>query len=268
MEYSDIKIQIEYDGADFHGWQRQPHLRTVQGEIESVLSSLSGEKISIEGSGRTDAGVHAIAQVASFKWNTKVSAPIHKLQWILNNRLPHDICIRSLEVVDKDFHARFSAVGKSYEYQLCASDEKQPLLYRQMYIVPENIDMSKMKAAAKLLEGMHDFKSFMASGSRVEDTVRTIYKIEFKVDDVDDTKKQIIKIRFTGSGFLYNMVRILTGLLVDVGLGKKKVDDVKKIISARDRTLVEHTAPAQGLYLMKVYYSKDELQQELMDVKR
>ncbi len=267
----NIKIIIEYDGEKFHGWQRQPSLRTVQGTIEDVLSGLAGKCVQIEGSGRTDAGVHAFAQVASFNWYDKGCVPVQKLQWVLNRHLPQDIFIKDLCVVDEEFHARFSAVGKTYEYCLCASDDRSPLLCTRMYMVPSSIDIERMKLGAQALIGTHDFKSFMASGSHVEDTVRTIYNIEFFVknllfdDDGDvnklsekqvanNTGKRLIKIQFTGNGFLYNMVRILTGLLVDIGLGKKSVEDVPAIINAMDRTMVEHTAPAHGLYLKEVYY--------------
>lgn len=247
----NIKIIIEYDGADFYGWQRQPNLRTVQGEIVKCLSSLAGHEILIDGSGRTDGGVHAFGQVATFNWTGKI--PAGKLMYVLNHRLPKDIYIRSLETVDEDFHARFSAVGKCYTYKLYKADMPSPLKRRHAYRVPTDIDVESMYHAAQHLVGEHDFKSFMASGSFVTDTVRTIYRAD--VINMGDE----IHLKFFGNGFLYNMVRILTGMLVDIGTGKKNAVDVPKIIAAEDRTLVEHTAAAEGLYLTEVYYDEAAL---------
>lgn len=249
----NIKIVIEYDGADFYGWQRQPELRTVQGEIVKCLSSLAGQEILIDGSGRTDGGVHAFGQVATFNWTGKI--PPGKLMYVMNHRLPKDIYIRSLETVTDDFHARFSAVGKCYTYKLYRSDCPSPLKRRHAYRVPPTIDVDSMKKAASHLVGEHDFKSFMASGSFVTDTVRTIYRA-----DVEEHEDEI-HLKFYGNGFLYNMVRILTGMLVDIGIGKKKADEVPGIILAEDRTLVEHTAAAEGLYLTEVYYDEEALKQ-------
>lgn len=251
----NIKIVIEYDGADFYGWQRQPNLRTVQGEIVKCLSALAGHEILIDGSGRTDGGVHAYGQVATFNWTGKI--PVDKLQYVMNHRLPKDIYITSLEEVDADFHARFSACGKCYTYKLYKSDRPKPLKRRHAYRVPKTINVSDMKEAAAHVVGEHDFKSFMASGSFVTDTVRTIYKVT--IDEVGDE----IHLRFYGNGFLYNMVRILTGMLVDIGLGIKRPDLVPHIIESKDRTLVEHTAAAEGLYLTEVYYNKETLERAL-----
>lgn len=251
----NVKIVIEYDGAEFHGWQRQPNLRTVQGEIVSCLSRLAGHEILIDGSGRTDGGVHACGQVATFDWTGKI--PVDRLAYVLNGRLPGDIYIHSLEVVPADFHARFSAVGKCYLYKLYRSDVPSPLKRRHAYRVPRLIDLDAMRQAAASLEGEHDFKSFMASGSFVTDTVRTIYKV------VIEEHEDEIHLKFYGNGFLYNMVRILTGLLVDIGTGKKSPDCVTQIIQAMDRTLVEHTAAAEGLYLMRVYYDTESIASEL-----
>jgi len=247
----NIKITIEYDGAAFYGWQRQPKLRTVQGEIVNCLSALAGHEILIDGSGRTDGGVHAFGQVASFKWTGKI--PVTKLMYVMNHRLPKDIYITSLEVVEDDFHARFSAVGKCYTYRLYKSETPSPLKRRHAYRVSTKIDVQAMQRASEFLVGEHDFKSFMASGSFVTDTIRTIYRID--VEELGDE----IHLRFYGNGFLYNMVRILTGMLVDIGNGKKSADDVAKIIAAEDRTLVEHTAAAEGLYLTEVYYDESLL---------
>lgn len=247
----NIKIVIEYDGADFYGWQRQPELRTVQGEIVQCLSSLAGHEILIDGSGRTDGGVHAFGQVATFNWTGKI--PAGKLMYVMNHRLPKDIYIKSLELVPDDFHARFSAVGKCYTYKLFKSDVPSPLRRRHTYRVPSNINVELIKEAAQHLVGEHDFKSFMASGSFVTDTVRTIYRV-----DVEEHSDEV-HLKFYGNGFLYNMVRILSGMLVDIGLGKKNASDVPKIIASQDRTLVEHTAAAEGLYLTEVYYDIEVL---------
>lgn len=252
-----LKITIEYDGGDFHGWQRQPNLRTVQGEITQVLTRLAGKEVLIEGSGRTDGGVHAMGQVATFDWDGPV--PTNRLKRVLNHHLPQDIFIKSLEEVDCDFHARFSAVGKCYTYKLYKSQKRSPLQRRYAYRVCDTIGIENMKKASQKLLGTHDFKAFMASGSYVKDTVRTIYHIDF------EEKGQFIYIRFYGNGFLYNMVRILTGLLVDVGMGKKEESSVSQIIRGKDRTQVEHTAPAEGLFLSEVYYSQLELEKALAE---
>ncbi len=251
----NIKITIEYDGGEFYGWQTQPKFRTVQGEITRVLSRMAGQEVLIEGSGRTDGGVHAFGQVASFDWTGKI--PVKKLQYVLNHRLPGDIYIKSLEPVPSDFHARFSAIGKSYTYKLFKSDRRKPMRRRHAYRVPENIDVDKMREAAQHVVGEHDFKAFMASGSFVTNTVRTIYKVDIK--EIDDE----IHLVFYGNGFLYNMVRILAGMLVDIGVGKKSPEDVPDIIKEEDRTRVKHTAAAEGLYLSEVYYSKEALDKAL-----
>ncbi len=254
----NIKIVIEYDGGGFRGWQTQPKLRTVQGEITRALSIMAGHEVRIEGSGRTDAGVHAFGQVASFNWTGKI--PVEKLRYVLNSRLPEDIYIKALEPVEEDFHARFHALGKSYTYKLFKSDRPKPLRRRYAYRVPESIQVDKMIEGAQHLIGTHNFKSFMASGSHITDTVRTIYKVEIK--EVHDE----IHLVFYGNGFLYNMVRILAGMLVDIGTGKKLPNDVAKIIAAQDRTLVKRTADAGGLYLTQVYYSENALRESLGEI--
>ncbi len=250
-----IKIVIEYDGADFYGWQRQPNFRTVQGEIEKTLKFLTKKETPIEGSGRTDAGVHAFGQVASFEWNGPI--PVDKLMYVLNHHTPDDIYIVKLEVVEDDFHARFSAIGKCYTYKLYRSERPSPLRRKHAYYVANTFDMVEVSKAIDHLIGEHDFKAFMASGGHVIDTTRIIYKID--VEYYEDE----IHFHYYGNGFLYNMIRILTGLLVDIGVGKKKQSDVPGIIASKDRSLVKHTAAAEGLYLREVYYSKVDVNNAL-----
>ena len=250
-----VKIIIEYDGADFYGWQRQPKFRTVQGEIEKTLRYLSKTDIPIEGSGRTDAGVHAFGQVASFDWTGPI--PVEKLKYVLNHHTPDDIYIVDLEVVEDDFHARFSAIGKCYTYKLYRSDRPSPLRRKHAYWVPDTFDMGEVCKAIEHLVGEHDFKAFMASGGHVTDTTRIIYKID--VEYYEDE----IHFHFYGNGFLYNMIRILTGLIVDIGNGKKFERDVPGIILSKNRSLVKHTAAAEGLYLREVYYKKEDVNNAL-----
>jgi len=250
-----VKIVIEYDGADFFGWQRQPKLRTVQGAIEKTLRYLSKKDVPIEGSGRTDSGVHAYGQVASFDWLGPI--PVEKLRYVLNHHTPEDIYIVGLEVVEDDFHARFSAIGKCYTYKLYRSHRQSPLRRKHAYWVPEDFDMSLVEKAASHLIGKHDFKAFMASGGHVTDTTRIIYKIDIEYYEDE------IHFHFYGNGFLYNMIRILSGLLVDIGMGRKLERDVPNIILSKNRSLVKHTAPAEGLYLNEVYYKKEDVENAL-----
>ncbi len=242
----NVKLIIEYDGTDFHGWQRQDKHRTVQGEVEQALGKIMKKEISIHASGRTDAGVHGLGQVASFKADFTI--PIDRIPLAVNGVLPHDVAIRSAVEVDPNFHARYSAVGKRYIYKIYNNILRSPLQRNYAYFVPNALDIEAIQKASSYFVGEHDFKAFMASGSSVKDTIRRIYRLHAY------REQDMLTIEVEGNGFLYNMVRIISGTLVDVGTGKMSPEEIPNIISSKARTEAGHTAPPQGLYLAEVYY--------------
>lgn len=257
----NILLKIAYDGAGFHGWQRQPDKRTVQGHLETVLSRLFKTEILLNGTSRTDAGVHALGQQASFK--ADVNIPIEKLARVVNSALcgceKGSFAISPVRIVEAEekppeFHARFDAKGKTYIYKINNTEMIDIFQRNYVYHVAEPLDTDAMRQAAKLLTGTHDFKSFEASGSTPrESTVRTIYRMDLLQDG------DMLELHVTGDGFLYNMVRILTGTLVDVGRDKLRPQQMTDILAAKDRQTAGHTAPPFGLYLAKVYYEEGEL---------
>ena len=243
----NIKITIEYDGTKYNGWQTQKNGSGIQEMITNAIHQVCLDVDKINGAGRTDAGVHAFGQIANFFTDSNV--PVKKMATAINAFLPKDIVVKSAEEVDKDFHSRYSAKGKKYMYVVNNSETRSALDFYREYYLPYKVDYKKIKKAAEYFEGTHDFRGFMASGSSVKDTVRTISKIHIKKRD--DGR---IIFNFVGDGFLYNMVRILVGTLLDVGIGKINPEDVKDIILSKNRTKAGKTAPAQGLYLVEVYY--------------
>lgn len=254
----NILLTIEYDGTGFKGWQRQPEVRTVQGELERVLSYACKEEITINGTSRTDAGVHALGQRATF--NMTSGLPVDKLPKVVNNLLcggmhslhpVGDVRIVEAREVDADFHARFDSKGKKYRYMVRNTAELDIFRRNYCYQVTQPLDVEAMQEAAKHIVGTHDFKCFQAAGGEEkETTVRTIYSLDVKHEGEN------VVIEVAGDGFLYNMVRIITGTLVEVGLGKKKPGDLAAIIDSKDRRKAGHTAPAEGLYLVEVYYEQ------------
>lgn len=242
----NILIEIEYDGTNYCGWQIQPNGRTIQEELMKALEKLTGKHIKINGSGRTDAGVHARGQAASFYFESSI--PIDRIPIAMNTYLPRDISVLNACEVPMDFHARYSAEGKRYSYHIYHHRQRSALLYNYSYHVPYDLDLTNMIKASDILKGTHDFKGFMASGSSVKDTVRTIYDIEIHRNG------NSIWITVEGNGFLYNMVRIMVGTLIEVAMGKIQAGIVKDVLDSRDRNLAGHTAPPQGLYLDKVFY--------------
>lgn len=244
----NIKLIIEYDGKPFNGWQKQPEKLNIQGEIERAIEEITGEKVDLIASGRTDAGVHSFGQTANFKTNSNI--PIEKFAIAINSKLKKSIVIKSAEEVDERFHSRYNCVRKRYRYVINNSQCGSAIFRALEYHVPVKLDVEKMKEAAKYFEGEHDFKGFKATGGNNKSTVRTIYKAEVIYNEEDKR----IMIELTGNGFLYNMVRIISGTLVEVGLGKIEPKEIKKIIEAKDRTKAGKTLPAQGLYLMEVEY--------------
>lgn len=244
----NIKLTIEYDGKDFNGWQKQPDKLNIQGTIEKAIESVTGEIVELNASGRTDAGVHSLGQVANFKTNSKI--PIEKIPIALNTKLKKTIRIIEAEEVDERFHSRLSCKRKTYRYVINNS-EFSSALYRNLEChIPQKLDIEKMKQAAKYFEGEHDFKAFKASGTSSKSSVRAIYKAEiYKRDDGR------ICIELTGNGFLYNMVRIISGTLVEVGMDKIKPQDIEKIINEGKREAAGKTLPPYGLFLVKVEYN-------------
>ncbi|MBR2241419.1 MAG: tRNA pseudouridine(38-40) synthase TruA [Clostridia bacterium] len=243
----NIKLVIEYDGKDFNGWQKQPSKLNIQGEIERAIMEITKEDdIDLTASGRTDAGVHALGQVANFKTNSNI--PVEKFPIAINTKVKKSIVIKSAEEVPERFHSRYNCKKKTYRYIINNSEYGSAIYRNQEYHVPQKLNIEEMKKAIKFFEGEHDFKGFKASGTSSKNSVRKIYKT--KIYEKDER----IIIELTGSGFLYNMVRIISGTLVDVGLGKIKSDDIPNIILSGDRKKAGKTLPPQGLYLLKVEY--------------
>lgn len=242
----NIKITIEYDGTNYVGWQRQINGIAVQEKIERAIYEVTGENVNVIASGRTDSGVHAKGQVANFF--TKARVPGERFKFALNTKLPLDITIIESEEVDHDFHSRYDAVAKEYSY-LIYNDLIRSSLYRNYaYFVGYDLDFGEMEKGARHFLGKHDFLSFAGAKNILEDTFRTIY-------DIDLSKNgSFIKLKVKGNGFLYNMVRIIAGTLIDIGSGKIKSEEVASIILKKDRKFAGHTAAAQGLYLDQVYY--------------
>jgi tRNA pseudouridine38-40 synthase len=256
----NVLIKIEYDGSGFHGWQIQPNTRTVQGELERVLSFVCGADIRLNGTSRTDAGVHAYGQTASFTGDFGI--PADRIPVAANN-LMEDITIVAAIEKEEGFHARFDAVGKTYVYRIRAGAPRDIFLRNYRYQLNERLNTHKMKEAAAYLIGTHDFAAFRSVGRIVpETTVRTVYDIAV-IESATDSGAQEIALFVTGSGFLYNMVRIITGTLTDVGLGKRTPESVREALGSRDRTKAGPTAPPGGLWLKNVYFSAEALQDQL-----
>ena len=243
----NIKLIIEYDGKSFNGWQKQPNKLNIQGEIEKAIGELTGEEINLIASGRTDAGVHSFGQTANFKTENETIS-IEKFPIAINSKLKKSIVVKSAEEVDERFHSRYSVKSKTYRY-IINNSEMGTAIYRDLeFHFPIKLDVDKMKKAAKYFEGEHDFKGFKASGTSSKSSVRTIYEA-----NVEKQGDKII-IELTGNGFLYNMVRIISGTLLDVGLDKIKPEEISEIIESKDRKRAGRTLPAHGLYLVEVNY--------------
>jgi tRNA pseudouridine38-40 synthase len=248
----NIKLIIEYDGTAYHGWQSQINATAVQDVVCSVIKELTGEEISLTGSSRTDTGVHALGQVANFLTASRI--PADKFAYAINRMLPEDIVIRKSEEADVDFHSRYSATGKRYRYLFFSSPFPSALLrYRAWHLI-NRLDIDAMTAGAQHFTGTHDFKAFMSTGSSVKSTVRTISDISIEINGDSSPVLPVLALEIAGDGFLYNMVRIIAGTLVQVGYGRIKPEDIPGIIEGSDRKKAGKTAPAHGLYLMEVYY--------------
>lgn len=242
----NIKLTIEYDGKDFNGWQKQPNKLNIQGTIEQAIKAITGEEVELNASGRTDAGVHALNQVANFKTNSQI--PIEKFAIAINSRLKKSIVIKKAEEVGERFHSRLNCKRKTYRY-IINNSEMGSAIYRNLEThIPQKLDTEKMEKALKYFEGEHDFKAFKASGTSSKSSVRKIYATKLYKEN------HRIYIELTGNGFLYNMVRIIVGTLVDVGLGKIEPEEIIDIIKDGKRERAGKTLPPNGLYLISVMY--------------
>ncbi len=242
----NILLTLAYDGTNYFGWQRQKNQISVQQRLEEALSALLKKNVEVRGASRTDTGVHALGQAALLK--TETSIPVEKIPYAVNSFLPDDIVVTNAKIVDDNFHPQYSVLKKTYQYKILNSKFRNPKLRNYSEFVKDELDVSKMQSACKYFIGTYDFKAFCASGSSAKTTVRTIFDLNvFKNGD-------IIDIEVTGSGFLYNMVRIIAGTLIYVGLGKFEPAYVREIIELRDRTLAGKTVGPAGLTLMKIYY--------------
>ncbi len=241
-----IKLTVAYEGTNYCGWQIQPNGITVEEILNQTISKVLNETIVVIGASRTDSGVHALGNVAVF--DTKSSIPADKMKHVINRALPEDIVIVESEAVEESFHPRYANTIKTYEYNICNMKCTIPTKRRSHYFVSYILDVNKMIEASSYIEGTHDFACFCSSNTDVIDTVRTVEAIQIQVNDND------IRIRVKGNGFLYNMVRIIVGTLVDVGRGFREAKDVKEIIESKNRKKAGPTAPPQGLILVQIEY--------------
>lgn len=240
---------FSYDGSNFNGYQKQPKMRTVQEELENVLTQINGGKqVSVVSSGRTDAGVHALNQRAHFEMDKDIDC--NKIRQGMNSLLPLDIYVKKVEVVDSEFHARFNVIGKEYIYKINMG-EYDPIERNYVFQYNKRLDISAMERALKYFEGTHNFKSFTKANDEITDYVRTISGTEI-IRDLKDVNK--ITISFIGTGFLRYMVRNMVGFLIEVGEGKRSAEEVRVIFEKEDRTEAGKTAPPNGLYLRNVFY--------------
>jgi tRNA pseudouridine38-40 synthase len=249
----NYKLIIQYDGTDFHGWQSQDGLRTVQGELERALSLIEGRSVNVFGSGRTDAGVHAEGQVASVEIQREITPG--KLRNAINGNIARDVRVLDVEVVSHEFHARYSALGKTYVYRIVNGPVMSPFWARYAHHEARPLNLAKMQAAAELFLGKHDWTAFSAAQSDVEDRVRTITTLEIGERPDARSHGALIEIRAGADGFLRYMVRAIAGTLLAVGRGELDRAAVKQAIETGVRPLVAATAPACGLTLVSVRYS-------------
>lgn len=245
-----VKMVVAYDGTAYHGWQIQPNGISIQQVLNETLSELLGEEITVTGASRTDAGVHSLGNVCVFDTTTRM--PAEKISYALNQRLPEDIVVQESCEVDESFHPRFSKSRKTYEYRILNRKMRMPTRRLDTYFFHYDLNLEAMQKAASYVVGVHDFKSFCSANSQSETTVREIYSCTVEKDG------DIITIRVTGNGFLYNMVRILAGTLIQIGDGRKSPEDMIKILEACDRGAAGPTAPACGLTMIGLEYEETE----------
>ena len=243
METRRIRLKVAYDGTGYHGWQLQKNAVTIESELNRCLSELFGEEIQVTGASRTDAGVHALENIAVF--DTTSPMPAEKISYALNQRLPEDIRIQKSEETACDWHPRRCKSRKTYEYRIYRAQFPMPVKRLYALFTYYKLDVNHMKKAAAYLEGEHDFKSFCQTKTQVESTVRTLYSVQVEEQGQD------LVIRVCGNGFLYNMVRIIVGTLLEVGQGRRTPESITEILAAKDRATAGPTAPAHGLTLVR-----------------
>ena len=243
----NIKLLIEYDGTSYLGWQVQPKGPTIQGILEEKLGLLTGEKIQLFGSGRTDSGVHAICQVAHFK--TGSSMDTHRMQRALNSLLPPDIVIQKMEEVEESFHARRHSKSKVYEYRILNRNLRSVFHRGYVWHIPQKLDFKEMEKATQYLIGEHDFSSFRSVGSPTRTTVRKVTRAEWKRG-----RSGLVRFEIEANGFLKQMVRAIIGTLVEVGKGRMNAVEFQRILESKDRRKAGPTAPGHGLFLKEVKY--------------
>jgi tRNA pseudouridine38-40 synthase len=243
----NLKLLIEYDGTNYQGWQVQPKGLTIQGMLEDKIRLLTGERVQLFGSGRTDAGVHALGQVAHFK--TQSQMDIHSMQRALNSLLPRDIVIQKIEGVEEGFHARKQSKSKVYEYRLLNRNLRSAFHRGYVWHIPQKLNVKEMKKATQHLIGEHDFSSFRSVGTPTQTAVRRVIRAEWKRG-----RDGLIRFEIEANGFLKQMVRSIVGTVVEVGKGKINPEQFEKVLKSKDRKKAGPTAPAQGLFLKEVKY--------------
>ena len=242
-----VRLTVAYDGTNYHGWQIQNNGITIESELNRCLTDLLREPVEVIGASRTDSGVHSLGNIAVFDTTSRM--PAEKISYALNQRLPEDIRIQKSEQVENDWHPRKCDSRKTYEYRIYRAQFPMPVKRLYSLFTYYELDVNRMQEAAAYLEGEHDFKSFCQTGAQVESTVRTIYSVE-----VEEQGENDLVIRVCGNGFLYNMVRILTGTLIEVGLHKRTPESVAEALFSCDRARAGFTAPPEGLFLERVEY--------------
>lgn len=247
---NNYKMIISYDGTRYYGWEHQPNTdMTIQGKLEGVLSQMVNEAVEVIGAGRTDAGVHAKGMVANVHINTDMTE--EQICDYMNKYLPEDICVQEVRIASERFHSRYNAMGKTYCYTCYVGDKKPVFNRKYVNIIEGKLDVEAMKRAADILTGEHDFASFCGNPKMKKSTVREIYSIDVSL------KGSFLNLTYHGSGFLQYMVRILSGTLLEVGQGKRTPESMYELLEERNRSLAGATAPAKGLCLLKVDYSKE-----------
>lgn len=245
-----IKLTVAYDGTNYHGWQLQPREITVEEVLNKSISELTGEDIQVIGASRTDAGVHALGNVAVFDTESRI--PGEKFSYALNQRLPEDVIIQRSEEVASDFHPRHCDCRKTYEYTILNRDFPLPEYRNTAHFCYGNLDIDAMNRACGSFIGEHDFAGFCSAGAQVKTTVRTIYSLEVREERLRSGR--LVRIIVQGNGFLYNMVRIISGTLLEVGRGMRSADEIADVIASKDRSKAGATAPAKGLKLVEIEY--------------
>ncbi|RIN37815.1 tRNA pseudouridine(38-40) synthase TruA [Staphylococcus succinus] len=249
-----VLVNISYQGSQFLGFQIQQNGRTVQQQFERILKRMHKHHVRIQATSRTDSGVHAIQQY--FHFDSELNISEQQWKYVMNRALPDDVYVKDVRFVDEAFHCRYDCVGKSYRYKVYQSPHKDPFQSGLKTYIPDTLDIDKMDRAAQLFIGTHDFTGFCSQKTEIESKVRTLYNSRIK--KTTDGFDYIV----TGSGFLYNMVRVLMAFLIEVGKGKREPEEVPYLLELKDRNQIPFTAPAEGLYLEKIYFTSEALKND------